>query len=51
MTHRVTLQPSGHRYAVNPDQNILQAGLDAGFMLPYSCRSGVCRTCASLAIS
>ena len=23
----------------------LQAGLDAGHMLPYSCRAGVCRTC------
>lgn len=45
MTHRVTLQPSGHSYEVSPGQNILQAGLDAGHMLPYSCRSGVCRTC------
>jgi CDP-4-dehydro-6-deoxyglucose reductase, E3 len=45
MTHRVTLRPSGHDYEVADDQNVLQAGLDAGFMLPYSCRSGVCRTC------
>jgi CDP-4-dehydro-6-deoxyglucose reductase len=45
MTHRVTLQPSGHSYQVQEGQNVLQAGLDAGFMLPYSCRSGVCRTC------
>jgi CDP-4-dehydro-6-deoxyglucose reductase len=45
MTHRVTLRPSGHNYEVQPGQNVLQAGLDAGFMLPYSCRSGVCRTC------
>jgi CDP-4-dehydro-6-deoxyglucose reductase len=45
MTHRVTLQPSGHSYDVPEGQNILQAGLDAGHMLPYSCRSGVCRTC------
>jgi CDP-4-dehydro-6-deoxyglucose reductase len=45
MSHRVTLRPSGHDYEVMPGQNVLQAGLDAGFMLPYSCRSGVCRTC------
>jgi CDP-4-dehydro-6-deoxyglucose reductase len=45
MTHRVTLEPSGHSYEVQEGGSILQAGLDAGFMLPYSCRSGVCRTC------
>ena len=45
MTHRVTLKPSGHSYEVQEGQNVLQAGLDAGFMMPYSCRSGVCRTC------
>jgi CDP-4-dehydro-6-deoxyglucose reductase len=45
MSHRVTLKPSGHDYEVREGQNVLQAGLDAGFMLPYSCRSGVCRTC------
>jgi CDP-4-dehydro-6-deoxyglucose reductase len=45
MTHRVTLKPSGHGYELQEGQNVLQAGLDAGFMLPYSCRSGVCRTC------
>ena len=45
MSHRVTLKPSGHNYEAAEGQNILQAGLDAGFMLPYSCRSGVCRTC------
>jgi CDP-4-dehydro-6-deoxyglucose reductase, E3 len=45
MTHRVTLKPSGHSYAVQEGQNVLQAGIDAGFMMPYSCRAGVCRTC------
>jgi CDP-4-dehydro-6-deoxyglucose reductase len=45
MAHRVTLKPSGHSYEVPEGHNILQAGLDAGFMLPYSCRAGVCRTC------
>jgi CDP-4-dehydro-6-deoxyglucose reductase len=45
MTHRVTLKPSGHSYEVDEGKSVLQAGLDAGYMLPYSCRAGVCRTC------
>jgi len=45
MTHRVTLKPSGHTYEVDEGKTVLQAGLDAGYMLPYSCRAGVCRTC------
>jgi CDP-4-dehydro-6-deoxyglucose reductase len=45
MAHRITLKPSGHTYEVEEGKTILQAGLDAGHMLPYSCRAGVCRTC------
>src|SRR5439155_27116174 len=45
MTHHVTLKPSGHSYEVDEGKTVLQAGLDAGHMLPYSCRAGVCRTC------
>jgi CDP-4-dehydro-6-deoxyglucose reductase len=45
MAYRVTLKPSGHSYECEAGKNILQAGLDAGCMLPYSCRAGVCRTC------
>jgi CDP-4-dehydro-6-deoxyglucose reductase len=45
MVHRVTLKPSGHTYEAEEGKTVLQAGLDAGHMLPYSCRAGVCRTC------
>src|SRR3954464_7716551 len=45
MAYRITLKPSGHSYECEAGKNILQAGLDAGRMLPYSCRAGVCRTC------
>ena len=45
MNHTVTLMPSGHRYEVAPGQKILDAGLAAALAMPYSCRSGVCRTC------
>src|SRR5207247_11054209 len=45
MTHRVTLKPRGAGYEVDEGKPVLQAGLDAGYMLPYSGRAGVCRTC------
>lgn len=45
MTHWVTLKPSGHRFEVPDGMSILQAGLNAGFSLPYSCRQGVCSSC------
>src|SRR5258706_12701056 len=45
MAYRVTLMHSGHTYEVEEGKSVLQAGLDAGHMLPYSCRAGVCRTC------
>src|ERR1051326_2043492 len=45
MGYNVTLKPSDHRFEVKEGQSVLQAGLDAGFMMPYSCRTGVCRTC------
>ena len=48
MAHKVTLVPSGHQFEVAEGQNVLQAGLDAGLAIPYSCRAGVCRTCRGL---
>src|SRR5256885_14126482 len=42
LAHRVTLKPSGHSFEVGEAQNVLQAGLEAGYALPYSCRAGVC---------
>lgn len=47
MTYKVTLKGSGHSFECGPAQNVLAAGLEAGFMLPYNCRSGFCRTCKS----
>ncbi len=45
MAFRITLKPSGHSYECDEGKNVLQAGIEAGHMLPYSCRAGVCRTC------
>lgn len=47
MKHKVTLSGSGHTFDCDESQNVLAAGLEAGYMLPYNCRSGFCRTCKS----
>ena len=36
---------------VNEEQTILQAAIDAGIELPYSCSAGVCTTCAAQVLS
>jgi CDP-4-dehydro-6-deoxyglucose reductase len=45
MAHTVTLHPSGHTFTCDAETSVLRAGLAAGYLLPYNCRSGVCRTC------
>jgi CDP-4-dehydro-6-deoxyglucose reductase len=45
MAYKVTLRPSGHTFEVEEGQRILDAGLEAGYAMPYSCRAGTCRTC------
>lgn len=51
MPFTVTLQPSGHRFPCGADTSILDAGLKAGFFIPYSCRSGLCSTCRGRVVS
>lgn len=45
MAHKITLQPSGHSFATDGGDTVLQAALDAGFNLPYGCRNGACGAC------
>ncbi len=45
MTHRITIQPSGHVFAVDDDETILEAALREGFVIAYGCRNGACGTC------
>jgi CDP-4-dehydro-6-deoxyglucose reductase len=45
MTHQVTIQPSGHSFAVPEGETVLAAALAAGFHLPYGCRNGACGSC------
>lgn len=46
-TFRVTLLPGGESFPAAADQTVLLAGLAAGLQLPWSCRTGTCRTCIS----
>ena len=45
MPYQVTIQPSGHSFAVNEDETILAAALREGYALPYGCRNGACGSC------
>jgi CDP-4-dehydro-6-deoxyglucose reductase, E3 len=45
MPYQVTIQPSGHRFAINDDETILTAALREGFAMPYGCRNGACGSC------
>ena len=45
MGYKVTVHPSNHQFETKEGQTILDAALAAGYVLPYSCRSGSCSTC------
>ncbi|HET9821411.1 MAG TPA: 2Fe-2S iron-sulfur cluster-binding protein [Burkholderiaceae bacterium] len=42
---QVTLRPSGHQFAVEGHDTLLQAGLKAGLALNYGCGNGSCGMC------
>ena len=45
MAFQTTIHPSGHSFAIEPHETILEASIKHGYVLPYSCRDGVCGTC------
>src|SRR5690606_41433783 len=51
MGHQVTVQSSGHQFTVEAGQTVLDAALDAGVLLPYSCKSGSCSSCNGRVVS
>jgi CDP-4-dehydro-6-deoxyglucose reductase len=51
MTHQVTVQPSGHTFAVPEGETVLTAALNQGFHLPYGCRNGACGSCKGKLVS
>lgn len=42
---KITLEGDEHVVTVAPDKTILEAGLEAGLDMPYSCQSGLCTAC------
>lgn len=47
----ITFQKSGHQIQCVSTQSVLDAAIQAGVRLPYSCRQGMCSTCKSKVIS
>ncbi|AJP49683.1 CDP-6-deoxy-delta-3,4-glucoseen reductase [Rugosibacter aromaticivorans] len=41
----MTLAPSARSFLTHGEDSLLQAALDAGFVLPYGCRNGACGSC------
>src|SRR5574343_527659 len=41
----IVLDGKEHELAIGPDEHVLDAALDAGLDLPFSCKAGVCCTC------
>ncbi|MBI4989285.1 MAG: CDP-6-deoxy-delta-3,4-glucoseen reductase [Rhodocyclales bacterium] len=51
MPHRITIEPSGHQFDVEPGNTLLRAALEAGVNLPYGCRNGACGVCKGRVVS
>ena len=48
---QVTIQNSGHSFAVHPSQTVLQAAIEADIHIPYGCRNGACGSCKAKLVS
>jgi CDP-4-dehydro-6-deoxyglucose reductase len=51
MSFNTTIQPSNHTFPIGKDETILEAALDHGLTLPYSCRNGACGVCKGKVVS
>ncbi len=51
MTAHVQVQPSGHEYFVDGNDNLLESALRAGLSLDYGCSSGSCGKCKAKLLS
>jgi CDP-4-dehydro-6-deoxyglucose reductase len=45
MSHRVTVQPSGHQFSVQAEETLLAAAIRQSVGLPYGCQDGACGSC------
>src|SRR5690606_41548958 len=51
MSFKVTVLPGEQTFTVREEQSVLDAALEAGIVLPYSCRNGTCSTCKGKVVS
>ncbi|MFA5521617.1 MAG: CDP-6-deoxy-delta-3,4-glucoseen reductase [Castellaniella sp.] len=51
MSFKVKVLPGNQEFTVEAGQTVLDAALEAGIFLPYSCRNGTCSTCAGRIVS
>lgn len=51
MTFMVKIESSGHRFAVDAEETLLDAALRQGIGLPYGCRNGACGSCIATLLS
>lgn len=51
MSFKVTVLPGEQTFTVNEEQSVLDAALEAGIVLAYSCRNGTCSTCKGKVLS
>ena len=51
MTFEVKIESSGHRFAVEAGETLLDAALRHGIGLPYGCRNGACGSCIATLVS
>lgn len=51
MTFEVKIESSGHRFAVDAGETLLDAALRHGIGLPYGCRNGACGSCIATLLS
>ena len=45
MSFQISISPSGHQCKAESGETILEAALNAGYLLPYNCRNGTCGAC------
>lgn len=48
---RVSLEPSGIRYAAGADEDLLGAAAKAGIAVPHACKNGACELCEARLLS
>ena len=50
-SHKVRIDCSGKTFEAREDENLLEAALRQGVMLPYSCKNGTCGSCKGRLLS